>query len=277
MIRTALLVAGLLSLHANAAFCQRLTTRSQDYLFLTNAADARALWVNPAGLALVSEASLLAEFTVQRTDGDMRVEQYSLGFNSRGVSVGYQRNYFEGEPAVGILRTGLGVPLRGGAFGIAASRYSQDSTKSYGGDLGLIYVLNLRIQLGLAVRHIGRPLVRRAKLPVTTVGAVQLTTSVVQVSWETLAAERLAPGVSGFDFAHRAGLRVALPVRTPVLLLGSADLASNIRIDRLHLGFSIGGTRQITSIGSAVSRNNSTVFEQFSATFVATNPLTGNR
>ncbi len=277
MIRTSLLVAGLVSLHANAALSQGVTVRSRDYLFLTNVADVRALWVNPAGLALVTEASLLGEFTVQRTGGEIRLEQYSLGFNSRGVSIGYQRNRFEGESAVGILRTGLGVPFRHGTFGVAASRYSQDSTKSYDADLGVIYVPSVRVQFGLAVRHLGRPLVRLAKLPITTVGAAQLTTSIVQVTWETLAAERLAPTESGFNFAHRAGARVAFPGRTPVILLGSVDLGSNLRIDRIHVGFSIGRTRQITSIASAVSRNNSPVFEQISATFIAINPLTVNR
>lgn len=277
MIRTTLLVAGLIGLHANAALSQGVTARSQDYLFLTNVADVRALWVNPAGLALVPEASLLGEFTVRRSGGETRLEQYSLGFNSRGVSIGYQRNRFEGESAVGIFRTGLGVPFRRGTFGMAASRYSQGSTKSYGADLGVIFVPNVRVQLGLAIRHIGRPSVRLAKLPVTTVGAAQLTTSIVQVAWETLAAERLAPGQAGFDFAHRAGARVALPARTPVILLGSVNLGSNIRINRFHFGFSIGGARQITSVASAVSRNNSPVFEQISATFVATKPLTVNR
>ncbi len=277
MIRTSLLVAGLVSLHANTALSQGITVRSRDYLFLTNVADARALWVNPAGLALVPEASLFGEFTVLRTGGGTRVEQYSLGFNSRGVSFGYQRNRFEGESAVGIFRSGLGVRFRGGTLGVAASRYSQDSTKSYGADLGMIFVPSVRVQLGLAIRNIGRPSVRLAKLPITTVGAAQLTTSMVQVAWETLAAERSAPGQSGFDFAHRAGARVALPTGLPVILLGSLDLGSNIRIDRFHFGLSIGGTRRITSVTSAVSRNNSLVFQQLSATFVATNPLTLNR
>ena len=212
---------------------------------------------------------MFGEFTVRRTGGETRVEQYSLGFNSRGVSIGYQRNRFEGESAVGIFRTGLGVRFRGGTFGVAASRYSQDSTKSYGADLGVIFVPNLRVQLGLAVRHIGRPSVRLAKLPITTVGAAQLTTSIVQVAWETLAAERSAPSQSGFDFTHRVGAVVALPTRLPVILL--------ISIDRFHFGFSIGGTRQVTTVTSAVSRNNRLVFQRFSATFVATNPLTVNR
>jgi hypothetical protein len=158
---------------------------------------------------------------------------------------------------------------------VTLSRYRQDSTKSFGADVGLIYVPNVSVQLGLAVRHLGRPTVRGADLPVTTVGAAQMTLSIMQLTWETAAAERLEPDESGFDFTHRAGLRLAPLKRLPMMLIGAVDLASNVRIDRLNLGFSIGGARQLTSIGSAVPRNNAPVFEHFSATFVAAQPLSG--
>ncbi len=131
------------------------------------------------------------------------------------------------------------------------------------------------MQLGLVVRHLGRPTVRGADLPVTTVGAAQMTLSVIQLTWETAAAERLEPGDSGLDFTHRGGVRLALWKQLPVMLIAAVDLGSNVRIDRLNLGFSIGGARQLTSIGSAVPRNNAPVFEHFSATFVASRPLGG--
>jgi hypothetical protein len=100
-----------------------------------------------------------------------------------------------------------------------------------------------------------------------------MTLSAVQVTWETAATERREPDESGFVFRHRAGVRLAFLKQLPVTLIGAVDLASNVRIDRLNLGFSIGGTRQVTSIGSAVQRNNAPVFEHFSATFVAFQPL----
>ncbi len=275
MFKVVLLLLWLLSLNINRVTAQRVSARSQDYLFLTNVADVRALWVNPAGLGLVPEASILGELTFERLGGDLRVEQYALGFNSRGVSIGYQRNRLVGEKPVGTLRTGFGFPFRGGSLGVAFSRFSQDSIKSYGADFGLLYIPSIAVQLGLAVRHVGRPTVRGADLPVTTVGAAQMTLSVVQLSWETAAAERLEPDDSGFDFTHRAGARLALWKRLPVMVIGAVDMGSNLRIDRLNLGFSIGGARQLTSIGSAVSRNNAPVFEHFSATFVASQPLSG--
>jgi hypothetical protein len=275
VFKVVLLLLWLLSLNIDCVTAQSVSPRSRDYLFLTNVADARALWVNPAGLVLVPEASILAELTFERLGGGLRIEQYTLGFNSRGVSVGYQRNRLVGGKAQSTLSTGLGFPFRGGSLGVAFSRYSQDSTKSYGVDFGLIYVPSIAVQLGLAVRDVGHPTVRGADLPVTTVGAAQMTMSVMQLTWETAAVERLEPDDSGFDFTHRAGLRLALWRRLPVMVIGAVDMGPNLRIDRLNLGLSIGGARQLTSIGSAVSRNNSPVFEHFSATFLASQPLSG--
>ncbi len=275
MSKVVLLLLWLLSLNIDRVTAQGVSGRSQDYLFLTNVADVRALWVNPAGLALVPEASILGELTFERLSGDLRVEQYAVGFNSRGISFGYQRNRLVGEKPVSTLRTGFGFPFRGGSLGVTLSRYRQDSTRSFGADFGLIYVPRVAVQLGLVVRHLGRPTVRGADLPVTTVGAAQMTLSVIQLTWETAAAERLEPGDSGFDFTHRGGVRLALWKQLPVMLIAAVDLGSNVRIDRLNLGFSIGGARQLTSIGSAVPRNNAPVFEHFSATFVASRPLGG--
>ncbi len=275
MSKVVLLLLWLLSLNIDRVTAQGVSGRSQDYLFLTNVADVRALWVNPAGLALVPEASILGELTFERLSGDLRVEQYAVGFNSRGISFGYQRNRLVGEKPVSTLRTGFGFPFRGGSLGVTLSRYRQDSTRSFGADFGLIYVPRVAVQLGLVVRHLGRPTVRGADLPVTTVGAAQMTLSVIQLTWETAAAERLEPGDSGFDFTHRGGVRLALWKQLPVMLIAAVDLGSNVRIDRLNLGFSIGGARQLTSIGSAVPRNNAPVFEHFSATFVAAQPLSG--
>ena len=275
MFRVVLLLLWLLSLNTDRVTAQRVSARSQDYLFLPNVADVRALWVNPAGLALVPEASILGELTFERLGGDLRVEQYAVGFNSRGVSIGYQRSRLVGEKPVSTLRSGFGFPFRGGSIGVALSRYRQDSTKSYGADFGLLYIPSMAVQLGLAVRHVGHPTVRGTDLPVTAVGAAQMTLSVMQLTWETAAAERLEPDESGFDFTHRAGVRLALLKQLPVMLIGAVDLGSNVRIDRLNLGFSIGGAQQLTSIGSAVPRNNAPVFEHFSATFVASQPLSG--
>ncbi|MSR06272.1 MAG: hypothetical protein EXR93_04265 [Gemmatimonadetes bacterium] len=67
-------------------------SRSRDYLFASNADDARALLVNPAGLARPI-ASLFGEFSsVLAADGGRRLGQYSFGVSSRSAAVGYQRD-----------------------------------------------------------------------------------------------------------------------------------------------------------------------------------------
>ena len=267
-------VAVALASWPNSSLAQNLPARAADYLFLTNASDARALWVNPAGLAVVAEAALLAEFSIERNGSDLRVEQYTLGLSSRGIAISYLRNRPAGESAVGTLRAGTAVPFQRGAVGAAITRYSQDSISSRGADVGLIYFPNAAVQLGLAVRHIGRPTVGGRKIPVTTVAAVQWTVARLQLSWEAQATEERAIGESGFDLSYRAGGRVALVSGLPVVVIGVIDIGSNWRIDRFNVGFSVGGDRSVTTVSSAVSRDNSPVFERFSAALVATNTLT---
>jgi len=70
--------------------------RSTQYLHPTEVSDARALWVNPAGLALFPEASLNLDVTVGDPGAKGRLRQFTLGLNSRGLSFGYQRDVFDG-------------------------------------------------------------------------------------------------------------------------------------------------------------------------------------
>ena len=102
-----------------------MRSRSADYLFAASATDARALWVNPAGLAASLEASVMAEIAVERpVDGGLRWAQWAAALNSRGFSLGYQRDRFEDGPSTGTLRFGLALPFPRGAVGAAFSFYS---------------------------------------------------------------------------------------------------------------------------------------------------------
>ena len=262
-----------LSLAGPPLAAQTLPPRSGDYLFVTNAADARALWVNPAGLNITPGASVLAEFTLRRTQSDLRLEQYTVGIHSRGLSVGYQRNRPSGTSAVGVLRAGLAIPLRRGAIGLSGARYSQDSVSSKEADVGIIFLPATSIQLGAVVRHIGRPTVEAVELPITAVAGFQWSTARLQFSSEVLATEERVPGESGYDFTYRVGTRIILSTGFPLMTVAAAKLGPTGRIRGFSVGLAFGLARQITSIGSAVTRDNTPVFEQFSGTFVATNPL----
>jgi hypothetical protein len=267
------LVVGL-SLSGPRLAAQTLPPRSTDYLFVTNATDARALWVNPAGLNVTPEASIFAEFALRRNQSNLRMEQYTVGFNSRGLSLGYQRNRPPGASAVSVLRAGLGIPMARGAIGLSGARHSQDSTKSKELDLGILVLATTSFQLGAAVRHIGRPTIEGVELPITAVAGVQWTAARLQLSSEVLATEQRAPGESGYQFGYRVGTRVmVLSGSLPLMTIAAANLGSTGRIRGFSVGLTLGMATQVTSIGSAVTRGNSPVFEQFSATFVATNTL----
>ena len=266
------LVIGL-SVAGSPLAAQTLPPRSGDYLFVTNAEDARALWVNPAGLNITPQASVLAEFTLRRTQSDLRLEQYTVGVHSRGLSLGYQRNRPSGASAVGVLRVGLAIPLRRGAFGLSGARYSQDSTRSKEVDFGVLFLPATSIQLGAVVRHIGRPTVEGAELPITAVAGFQWSAARLQFSSEVLATEEQVPGESGYNFSYRVGTRIILSTGFPLMTVAAANLGSTGRIRGFSVGLAVGLARQIISVGSAVTRDNTPVFEQFSAALVATNSL----
>ncbi len=266
------LVVGL-SVAGSPLVAQTLPPRSADYLFVTNAMGARALWVNPAGLNITPEASVLAEFTLTRTQSNLRLAQYTVGVNSRGLSLGYQRNRPPGASAVGVLRAGLAIPLRRGAIGFSGARYSQDSTSSREADIGIFFLPTTSVQLGAVVRHLGRPTVDGVELPVTAVAGFQWSAARVQFSSEVLATKERVPGESGYEFGYRVGTRIVLSTGFPLMTVAAANLGSTGRIRGFSVGLAVGLARQVTSVGSAVTRDNSPVFEQFSATFVATNSL----
>src|SRR5213076_3503367 len=90
--------------------------RATGYLFPTDVHDARAIWVNPAGLAVLREASVYAELGVGDPGARGRLRQINAGFNSRGLSFGYQRDIFDNN----VRGTTYRIGLAGGSGGLAA-------------------------------------------------------------------------------------------------------------------------------------------------------------
>src|SRR5689334_8018425 len=90
--------------------------RALAYLFPTDAQDARAIWVNPAGLGIQHEASIYGELAVGDPGANGKLRQMNVGFNSRGLSFSYQRDIFDNGQRGSTIRLGLGV----GAQGLAA-------------------------------------------------------------------------------------------------------------------------------------------------------------
>lgn len=253
--------------------------RSESYLFLTGAWDARALWINPAGLAVLPEASIMGEFRIDReeTDGDVRLGQWSVGFNSRGFSVGYQRDRFGNDVAGGTLRAGLGIPFSRGALGAALTWYRGTGDNASDLDLGVLVTPIRNVRVGATLRHIGRPAVRDSLLPISIAGGASWTVlgGKVVTTGEVRAAERRVPDESGFEMGYRGGGQLTLGRQFPVTILATVDLGSNGKVDRFNLGIGLGALYRLVGVATTVSREGSPELGSVSLTGVASNLLVG--
>src|SRR5207249_9732248 len=119
LVRLGLPLALLLA--AASASAQVAANRTTLYLHPTDVTDARALWVNPAGLGRFQEASLHLDLTVGDPGAAGRLRQLTLGFNSRGFSFGYQRDVFDGGVRGHTYRLGFAGGPAGAAGGGAAA------------------------------------------------------------------------------------------------------------------------------------------------------------
>src|SRR5437867_3929369 len=114
--------------------------RANSYLFPTDVHDARAVWVNPAGLGVSREASVYAEISVSDPGARGRLRQINAGFNSRGLSLGYQRDILDNGARGTTLRLGLAGGAQGLAAGFDIARYSGNGVNATGWDIGVSYV-----------------------------------------------------------------------------------------------------------------------------------------
>jgi len=261
---------------AGSASAQFRQPRSLDYLFVATASDVRATWVNPAGLSAVTDASVMGEVMVGRTSADdFRLQQWTIGFNSRGFSVSYVRNRFETLESTSAVRFGFGVAFSGGGFGLAVSNYRAPGDNSRDLDLGIQYSLGPLVTVAGVVRHIGSPVVGDVELPLEYAGggSFSLAEGAIELSGEGIATERLGPSESGYDVRYRAGARLALSVGRQLDVFAVADLGSNFGFDRLHIGLVVGGSSRLGGLGTGLSPNGSTRIDRWSLTGVSHAPL----
>jgi len=90
------------------------------YLLSPLVADARALWVNPAGLGQQAEASLGADISVDRQPGGAHLSQYGATLASRGFAFGWTHDRVPGGVSTNGYAIGLG--LGDAAFSAGATR-----------------------------------------------------------------------------------------------------------------------------------------------------------
>jgi hypothetical protein len=236
--------------------------RATAYLFPTDVHDARAIWVNPAGLGVLREASVYAEIGVGDPGAKGRLRQINAGFNSRGLSFGYQRDFLDNGVRGTTLRLGLAGGSQGLAAGFAVARYSGTGPDGTGWDLGASYVALPQLNLGLVAANLGQPVVR---------GMRQRLTFIPGLTWH--------PGrLPGFAFSTDARItpdavdsyafglawRRGASSRRPVEIIARLDTDDALRRIAFALGFSIGGQNRFgavaTSPGDMASIDGASVY-----------------
>jgi hypothetical protein len=259
--RAVALTVSLSALIAGHAAAQAVRPRSADYLLVTEVTDVRALWVNPAGLGVIREASVLADVVLQAPEtGRLRISQWGLGFNSRGISLGYQRDRLMDDPSTpevdghstDALRIGAAFPIPHGAIGASFTMYRPNTTfqsSQRSAEVGMRYQPLHTVDLGAVLRNIGRPYVGPGIAPLTgTIGVGWLTVpNLLRLAAEASAAERTGP--SGYDLTYRAGAHVAVP-GLRVSAVTAVDFGHDLSVAGWTVGVSIGGTDQVFATAS---------------------------
>jgi hypothetical protein len=229
--------AVLLLLVCRGAVAQVAPNRSTQYLHPTEVSDARALWVNPAGLSLFPEASLDLDVTVGDPGAKGRLRQFSLGLNSRGLSFGYQRDVFDGGVRGSTYRIGGAAGRNNFSAGAALALY-RGGTSSSGWDFGVLYGWTPEFTVGGVIQDVGQPQVRGILLPVTYVPGATL--QLFQHAAAVSALGRITPdSVLGYAFGVRAQLRRGTSL--PVGLAARLDTDRSLHRAGFAFGFSIGG------------------------------------
>lgn len=242
-------LAAFLALPLLAAAQEVASNRATAYLHPTDVRDARALWVNPAGLGVLRDASVYAELAVQDpTSGDARLRQLSVGFNSRGLAFAYQRDVFDGGRRGHTYRLGLAGASKGLAAGAAMALYRGD-TKGTGWDFGVAYTLEgaTALTVGGVIANVGQPVVR---------GLEQRLTFVPGATWRPLGPAagfsihaRITPDsvlsyAFGLSWQGSGG-------KFPIGLLARLDTDGGARRTAFTIGISIGGPDRVGLVVSA--------------------------
>ncbi len=217
------------------------------YLFPTGVRDARAIWVNPAGLGLSREASVYAELGVGDPGSRGRLRQINAGFNSRGLSLGYQKDFLDAGVRGTTIRLGLAGGARGLAAGFAVARYGGSGANGTGWDLGATYAALPQLRVGLVAANLGQPIVR---------GLRQRFNFIPGLTWHPGPIPAIAFSTSAhistdsiLSYAFGLSWRTTgTSSRWPVEILARMDTDKGFRRGAFALGVSIGGENRFGAV-----------------------------
>src|SRR5512145_607580 len=216
--------------------------RATAYLFTTDVHDARAIWLNPAGLGVLREASIYAEDSVGDPGSRGKLRQLNAGFNSRGISFGYQHDVLDDGLKGNTYRLGLAGGSGGLALGADVVRYTGGGAKGTGWDIGVTYVPTPPLNVGLVVTNIGQPVVR---------GSQQRLTYIAGLTWTPIPAfhvssdARITPdSVASYAFgvSWTSGFG---PSGWPLAVLARLDTDRDLRRGAFAFGLSLGARDRV--------------------------------
>jgi hypothetical protein len=242
------LLAALTAQPLNDLTAQVAPNRAAAYLFPTDVHDARAIWVNPAGLGTLREASIYAELGVGNPGAHGRLRQIDAGFNSRGLSFAYQRDIFDNNVRGNTYRIGLAGGSGGLAGGVAVAHYGGAGANSNGWDAGLTYTLPPGLTLGLVAANIGQPTVRGLRQRLTYIpGATWHPAPLAALALSAYA--RITPdSVAAYAFGlswHTPWTSMGAVHRWPIELLARLDTDGKLRRGAFTFGLSLGSQDRV--------------------------------
>jgi hypothetical protein len=174
-VRRAARLAVLLAASAGPPPChaQLPVPQPARYLLALDAADARAAWVNPAGLARRVEASIGAHLTTEFPAGSTELRQYGATLGSRGIAFGWEHARMAGGGGANTYVLGLGLGDRRLSVGGARRWYrAGDAASSW--DVGLQATVGYAIEVAVTGRDLGSPIVAGVRRDATVIPGAAL-------------------------------------------------------------------------------------------------------
>jgi hypothetical protein len=232
------------------------------YLLTAEVADARGLWVDPAGLARQLEASLGADLTADRFySGGLQLRQWGATIATHGVGAGWVHDRYPDGSSLNSYAVGLGLGDEGFSAGVARRWYS-GIVHGSAWDVGVRAVAWGGTDFSLLARNIGSPRLGDATYWATLVpgAAIRLLGGPVLLAGE---GEFAPHGWRALEY--RAGIAVALGAGLAVLV--RADLAPDFKRRGLVIaldfegsgsrvsGFALmpGGVDQVDAFGASAA------------------------
>lgn len=232
-----------------AAAAQSFVAQPQHYMLTTEVFDGRSLWVQPAALARLKEASISLLFTADHVGGVTLLSQYGATIASGGLSVGWQHDedpLSSDNTNAYVVGFGFGGPRA--SLGAVRRWHQGTNTKDAAWDFGG-RVQPGRLALSVVWRDVSEPVILGDTIFATLVpgAALQLLNNRAQVGadWELV--------TSGWGTsAIRAGAMLVLPRELAVSFRAEFDANFKTRMLSMSLSWSSATTR-FTGFG-AMSR-----------------------